>query len=259
MKKLFISVLAIFGFSLIVFLLFPKKVGNEDKRKVSKESVLSKKESISPTNFQVFFEDEYRILKIKISDLRRLSLHSNLGQKLFSQEALKEKGCEKLISAGFYSNNGFIGLFASNGTIISKAVKNKTFNGYFYIHEDSAYISKESPSLFLHALQAGPIVFSNGKATELSMKNDENARRILVATTKNPKEIFFLAIHNKENFLSGPKLSELPKVLEKINQEENLGIVDALNLDGGTHSAFLLGEENLFEVATIGGFFCIKS
>jgi hypothetical protein len=53
-------------------------------------------------------------------------------------------------------------------------------------------------------------------------------------------------------------LSELPEIIENINNEKNLSLENVINLDGGAHSAFISDLVSLNEASPIGSYFCIK-
>ena len=78
-----------------------------------------------------------------------------------------------------------------------------------------------------------------------------------MATTKEGKVIFIVA-YTKGNPLSGPRLTELPEIIDELSKNAKLDIVDALNLDGGSHSAFLTKSFQLTEISTIGSYFCTE-
>jgi hypothetical protein len=53
-------------------------------------------------------------------------------------------------------------------------------------------------------------------------------------------------------------LSELPDILQRLEDKAGLKFVDALNLDGGAHSVFVTDEVSLTELSLIGSYFCLK-
>ncbi len=53
-------------------------------------------------------------------------------------------------------------------------------------------------------------------------------------------------------------LVDLPEIVQAIIKKETIDVVDALNLDGGNHSAFYGNDTTLYELSPIGSFFCIK-
>ncbi len=201
----------------------------------------------------------YQVAWFNIKDLSKINLYENISKKLPSQALFQRYSCEKMVSSGFFSEKGIIGLFVTENNILNDAVKSDIFNGYFYIFEDKAYISNEKPKNTPRiALQSGPILFYEGKPALINIKNDEKARRIVIATTSD-NQVLFLSFYKSDNFFHGPFLTELPEIIQelKINFFKNLE--NALNLDGGTHSVFISNNYKLTEASTIGGFFCIKN
>lgn len=196
---------------------------------------------------------------IIVKDARKISLQSNLEEKLGSKEAKNKNGCSYLVSGGFYTKEGdHSGLFISEGKKLSESKANSTYNGYFSIdYEGKAQISKSEPSSARVALQSGPVVMFNGKVSSLSIKNDKPARRMVAAVTRL-NHVVFISVYKKGSVFSGPLLSELPSLIKKLNDKTYLEIVDAINLDGGTASAFISYKVNLSELTKIGSFFCIK-
>ncbi|KKW11013.1 MAG: hypothetical protein UY49_C0010G0009, partial [Microgenomates group bacterium GW2011_GWC1_49_7] len=79
-----------------------------------------------------------------------------------------------------------------------------------------------------------------------------------MVAAKTGEGFLFLTVYKEDSVFEGPLLADLPKVIQKINTEENLGIVDALNLDGGSASAFDNGETSLSELTPVGSLFCVN-
>ena len=78
---------------------------------------------------------------------------------------------------------------------------------------------------------------------------------MVVGITKKGETIF-LVLYDPENTWSGPKLADTPGVLSGVI--ERLQLTDALNLDGGSASAFIRGDLSLEELTSVGSFFCVK-
>jgi exopolysaccharide biosynthesis protein len=192
-----------------------------------------------------------------------IELYSNLNEKLSSTEAAKKYKCASLVSGGFYTTEfRHVGLFYNNGDLASREIKHNVFDGFIISTKDnSLYISKTPPKDYENlklALQAGPIIYYNRKPTTISSEaSKERARRIVAATTQDG-DIIFMVLKSKNNPLDGPTLDELPKLIDTISNQKSFNIEAAINLDGGSHSSFLTGTSNTYEVSTIGSFFCIK-
>jgi exopolysaccharide biosynthesis protein len=204
---------------------------------------------------------KYSISYIIVRSASNISLHSNLSEKVTGKDLLINKLCSGLISGSFFTSEGkHIGLFIENGVILNKSSSIKTWNGYFYSDKSGAFkISSLEPksSEMLFALQSGPLLILNKTKEKLESASSDHARRIVVAeTAKN--EAVFIVIYDSKNVISGPTLEELPKILEELSNKSNLKIVNALNLDGGSHSAFFTDDASMSEVSTIGSYFCIR-
>jgi uncharacterized protein YigE (DUF2233 family) len=201
---------------------------------------------------------------IIVRNMDKISLLSNIVERLSASEAKEKYGCTAIINGGFYSadesgeNAKHIGLFISNGNQISPSQTNTLFNGFFSISGTTPSISSTVPPNVKTALQTGPVLMKNGKASLLTLARDEDARRMIAATTPQ-NEVIFLALYDPSSFFNGPKLEEVPKILSDIDKSTSLDFKDAINLDGGSHSAFISEEISLTDVQTPGSYFCVKN
>ena len=195
---------------------------------------------------------------IIVRDPKKVTLHSNLLEKLSSFEAKKKNSCLHLINAGFYTKEDkHVGLFISAGEKLSESKESQLFNGYFSITSDGKPSITRFPSFARLALQSGPILMEKKQPAVLKLENDNPARRIVLAITQEDN-LVFLVIYNKKSVFDGPLLSQVPGLLKNLNKDTSLEIVDALNLDGGTASSFISGSVNLRELTRIGSYFCVK-
>jgi uncharacterized protein YigE (DUF2233 family) len=203
--------------------------------------------------------NDYRINWVIAREKNNLFLYSNTINKFTSNEAISKNECKYLINSGFIgNNNNHLGLFKNHEGVISNSENNSTLNGYFYIDDKrNAYISSVPPINPKLALQSGPILMKSNSPTNLSLKNDEHARRVIAAVNRK-REAIFIVFYRKGNPFWGPMLSELPKLIEKLETNTSLNITDAINLDGGKHSVFITDQLKLSEASIIGGYFCIK-
>ena len=119
-------------------------------------------------------------------------------------------------------------------------------------------ITREVPEdPLVNAVQTGPVVFENGAVTKLSFVRDSASRRVIAAVS-GENELIFMVFYTQDSAFSGPLLAELPEGVAKLNVEENLGIADAINLDGGSASAFAIPGFSLTEASPVGSFFCAR-
>lgn len=197
---------------------------------------------------------------LKTTRLTNLFLYPNFKERLSAQELFKQKGCRSLVSAGFYTKeNEPIGLFITEGEQIKNRVESRLFDGIFSVDRNNeAKISLQTPQENVRlALQSGPVLIKDGKVLKLQIKEDKSARRVVLALNKTG-EVYFLAIFNKDSVFEGPLLAELPRVVKSLEEKMDVEFLGALNLDGGSASAFYSDFLSLSELTPIGSFFCIR-
>ena len=183
-----------------------------------------------------------------------LSLIPNFENRRTSTQQMEEYTCAYGVNGGFYTKDYKpIGLFTSEGKTLSAPILDQTFNGFFVKESDGELlITKRPPSdLVSFALQSGPYI---NRQTSLRIKNDDFERRMVVAKTGDDIW-YFIALTEKDNPFGGPQLAQVPKILQLLP----LGLDEALNLDGGSASAFHnTNGMHLGELTPIGSFFCGK-
>lgn len=190
---------------------------------------------------------------------RTVHLYSNLDQKLTSSALFAKYDCVSATSGGFYDEQDKpIGLFITENQIVRSAIGHDLFIGYISSNDGTSIrISREPPrDEVLWALQSGPIVWDEG-VTNINMKSDENARRIIAAVDEVGKG-YLLSITVQDSEYSGPPMIQIPQLLEKIQAKENLEFRMALNLDGGFHSFFKSSTVNQSSLATPGSILCVR-
>jgi|GEM_PF-623269 len=197
---------------------------------------------------------------IKITNLKKLHLLPNFSEKLSAESVKNINKCESIINGGFYyENNTPIGLFQINNDEISNEIASNFFNGFFFVSSDEkAGIRREIPTLnFNFALQSGPILIERNNPLDLKIINDEEDRRIVVAVNRE-SEIFFISLYKSDFEIKGPLLSDVPIFLKELEDKIGENFETALNLDGGTASAFYAPGISLREITSVGSFFCVK-
>lgn len=206
---------------------------------------------------------EYLVYWHKVPS-EKISLHANFEEKSTARNFFEDNECLLLTNSGFYiADSGEearpTGLFIFDREQISGFRVNATHNGIFSINEMGvARITRQIPSgSMVHAVQTGPILMENGSAIDFNMLRDKNARRVVAAITGS-NEVVFMIVHSPESSFGGPLLSDLPEILILIESQHNLGLADAVNLDGGAASAFY--SENIYfsEISPVGAFFCVR-
>jgi hypothetical protein len=268
LKKILLILVFFIILILVYYFIFALKrqnqSGSDKSTSISSEpeitTIINPLQSVTPVITSSSGDYQLNYLIVRPTDI--IELYSNLENKLTSTEAKNNSGCLSLVNGGFYgTDNKPIGLFYTQGKLTNNASDNELFNGFFLIdNNEHASIDLNSPDdlkKYRIALQAGPILYLSGRPSNIASKSDP-ARRIIVGIS-NRNEITFISLNSKNNPVSGPKLEELPLIIKNINNKTGLNILDAINLDGGNHSAFLTESVNLTEFAAIGSYFCIKS
>lgn len=238
-------------------LLFPPQSTND----VTIETVRSPTPTMNDTKKLVTVGNStYAYSIIGPVDSIHVSLHSNLPDKLSSQKLKELHTCTSLTSAGFYgTNDRHIGLFMIQDEVLQEQINNDLFHAYVWkTTTGETGIGQLLPDTAIDfALQSGPLLMTNNKPRTLSMRVDEEARRIAIGT--NTSSFVFYVIFDKDNVFMGPTLEALPDIIYAINAQEKLDVSTVLNLDGGNHSVFLHETTNISEFSPTGSIFCIKA
>ncbi|OGM75202.1 hypothetical protein A3H19_06190 [Candidatus Woesebacteria bacterium RIFCSPLOWO2_12_FULL_39_9] len=262
-KKLLLGFFIILLASLTIYLLPKISVkDNQAPKQTGSSSVTPSPTGLISTSPKPSFSPsrtKSNVQYITVREPSKITLLSNLEERLTAHEAYEKNGCIYLVSGGFYAQNSkHIGLFVTEYKKLSESIDNPTFNGFFTIDSSGKPKISLTPSEYVRvALQSGPILYKDGKPQILNLKNDENARR-LVVTVNRFDQVTFIAFYNQNNPVDGPRLADLPKLLDELRKDTNLDFDWALNLDGGSHSAFITETVNLKEISSIGGYFCIR-
>lgn len=205
---------------------------------------------------------QYKYFLIKLEETDNINLVDNTEKKSTFDEIVRSSQCKKLINGGFYKKengeNSPIGLFKSGGIVTNPFSINSLFNGVLNINSDNLASIKNSENKdSLISLQSGPILIDNKMLKRIELDADKKARRI-VAAVDSRGTLYFLTIFNENSVFLGPTLEELPEILQKAFLENNLDILSAINLDGGSASFFSDGTNKLNESVFVGSYFCIN-
>lgn len=196
---------------------------------------------------------------IGANDPSTITLIPNYSQKLDVKSLMEANTCVSAVNGGFYDKNSKpLGYMQSAGKTLGPKIESDLVNGFVWDASGAAVISAELPRLsFTFAMQTGPLLLFDGQVQPLTIHNDAEARRMIAAKTTN-NALIFLTIYNEDSVYLGPKLGDLPEIVQAISGKENLGIADAINLDGGSASAFYSGTTSLSELTPVGSLFCVK-
>jgi exopolysaccharide biosynthesis protein len=258
--RIFIKILLASLFIFLTFLFLTKHNSNQTLLKSPQEETKDFEDDVDKKTYSYseLENTNYVFNYIKVSNPDNIELYSNLDEKLASYELMDKTKCSKLVSSGFYTEEGnHIGLFISDYEVLSKSVNNQTFDGFFSINKDSVVISRKIPPSPRLAVQSGPLLLYEGKSIKIVTKKEDEARRVIVALSES-KDIWFFVIYNKDSLFLGPTMDKLPDILAELENKLDIKFTNALNLDGGTHSAFYSDGAKIQELSPIGGYFCIQ-
>jgi len=205
---------------------------------------------IAQSNFQYAY--------FKVSNLNNLRLIVN-SDFISSEKLIDLNNCRFAINGGFYSTEKKpLGLIIVDGQKVSGVADGRLLDGYIWQSELGGFgITRDLPDTELKtALQSGPMLVEAGKKQKLAISNDKLSRRSVLATLADGV-MMMLIVYDQTSVFLGPKLQELPQVLEKISEQEKIMIIEAINLDGGSASMFKNNETSLFEYKPIGSMWCV--
>jgi uncharacterized protein YigE (DUF2233 family) len=186
-----------------------------------------------------------------------LKLISNYSQKSSTEDLIQENSCNEAINGGFYAqNDSALGLVISAGNQLSGPINSSLLNGYFSINRQGMprIDYREYYNDFI-GLQSGPILYISRKPVDLRLTDDKTSRRMIAAITTGG-QVYFVTVFNTQAEILGPRLDDLPLILEVLSEKENIDLESAINLDGGRASAFYSPELKLSEVTWVGSLFC---
>jgi uncharacterized protein YigE (DUF2233 family) len=257
MKKILVAIL-ILGTFLVVS--YSQRLTRTETDKA--EDVLGSPATESPQVVQnVNYENQtYSVIVVPAYNINSLKLYSNLVSPKSSSDLLVGSNCKALINAGFYTKeNTPVGFLKTTDDQSWASKESSLFNGFLTINDfGTPRITTDLPRDNVEiGVQSGPILYSNSFIHSLKIRNDKQARRV-VAITTGDNELIFLAIYKQDAMFSGPFLQDLPKILDVWQNEYEITIADAINLDGGTASAVITEDIILTEASPIGSYFCIK-
>lgn len=206
-----------------------------------------------------FGGDTYFVNWVMVPDLSKIQLFPNFEQKQIATQAKIDKGCSILVNAGFYTQEDKpTGLFIQNGAMLKDKKISSLLNGIVGVTfgDKSFIVANRYPVGSTRiAVQTGPLLIVGGKAQTLARENEDNDRRMVAGIDKAGK--FYFLVFRGKGFFDGPVLADLPQVIKTFEQKANIEFSEAINLDGGKHSAFIGDGVSLEELSPIGSFFCV--
>lgn len=252
MKKILFIVLIVYVF-VVIFIV---------KNNVSKRVELSSNaKDISVKKTEIFSTvkmDAFKYSYILFRGGENTVIIQNTKQEDFL--VLTERlACRNAINGNFYTTDyKSIGLVQINGTLVSSRIESAFFDGFLSIDTNAqGEIGLEPDYAMANILQSGPLLIKNGELPSLIIQQDKQSRRS-VALTTDTQDLYFLSVFNNDSRFSGPYLEDLPEIIARIAEQENVDIVWALNLDGGSASAIKSSNILLPEFRTVKTIICIK-
>lgn len=250
------KILVLIGLLLIGLVYFDQiNLSPEEKIKEAKKPKHSE-QPLSPT---VIFNDKtYAYGYFSVYDLNSLQIINNLTKKEDSTAIIQNNRCQAAVNGGFYTAEFKpLGLLVINKKIIQEQTDSGLLNGFLSV-DLAVEIATSAPNKERNFLiQAGPILIFDQQPLTLNLTTDKFSRRI-VAAVNDQSQLVLLVVYDQNSLYSGPKLIDLPPIVQKIGQQEKLKIVSAINLDGGSASMFKNEKLYLSEYKTVGEVICIK-
>ena len=203
---------------------------------------------------------DIRAYYFQAKESSKIRLLPNFTEKKTSREIFEEEGCSALVNGGFYTPESTpTGLFISESVQVKEFVASQLSNAVFSVNDfETPRITRQPPDDPLRlAVQAGPLLVENALIQDLKLVRDEEARRVVVGVTGS-NETVFVVFYNQASTFTGPRLDDLPELLDSFQQKVGISLADAMNLDGGAASSFITQDVSLLEVSPIGSYFCIK-
>jgi len=218
-------------------------------------------EALKPEPQVLEWQDKvYEFGWFEVDNIEQLELTVNFPKSRHSTEIIRTDGCSQLINGGFYDkSNQPLGWIVSGGEEKSHQLKSQLLNGFVGVGGDGEmWMASEKVSDEVRlGLQSGPMLVEDGEVLPLSIANDEGRRRSVAILTTEGK-LGFVTIFKQNSLLMGPYLEQLPEIAEALAEKLGIKVWAAMNLDGGTASAFWDGKLLLEEAKEIGSYWCVK-
>jgi exopolysaccharide biosynthesis protein len=155
-------------------------------------------------------------------------------------EVMGREKCLAGVNGGYFNENfAPLGLRIADGQMIAPLQRARLITGVLVASSRGVQIvrSREFSRRLgvTAAIQCGPFLIDRGQPTS-GLNDSHRARRTFAATTSSNRALVGVC--------SGVSLAELAKILATTSLAEDLKIERALNLDGGSSSAFWFAREN---------------
>ena len=160
-------------------------------------------------------------------------------------QAMREKGCLAGVNGGYFDPDyAPIGLLISDGKIIAPLQRARLITGVLAVSPREVRILRirefSQQQKLKAAVQCGPFLVDLGRSVR-GLEKTRTARRTFVAVGSVNRAAL--------GFCSDVSLSELAKILSTTRLADDFRVERALNLDGGSSSAFWVAREsNAFSI-----------
>lgn len=218
-----------------------------------------KNSSLSGMEKFIFKGQKYRYAFINPAKLESIELIPNHQERLYTPELVNLYSCAGLVNGGFYGKDyAPIGWLISRGQEVSKPVNSDLLNGFVAVGTNGQVsIDSIRPAFNVReGVQSGPMLIDNTKPLGLKIRNDESRRR-MVAALSEQGELSFWVVTGDESFFSGPLLADMPELMVELSKQAEIKLSQAINLDGGSASAFVSDKVTIREISSVGNFFCL--
>lgn len=184
-------------------------------------------------------------------EAQAISALSLASQSSTAEEIVKSTNSILAINANFFDKTGkALGLIIHGGKILQKIHSGgNVLSGIFFTKTNGIFIDHHanfSPDKVLEAIQAGPRLIADGRPLKLAAPLSLNRRSGIAVTTEGNGLIFITLAR-----FPGVSLHSLQRLL----LSKELGITDALNLDGGGSSQIFIRKTGGMnsDISTSGG------
>jgi exopolysaccharide biosynthesis protein len=155
-------------------------------------------------------------------------------------QLMRQESCLAGVNGGYFDPDyGPIGLLISDGKVIAPLRRAKLITGVLAASAHQVKILRVSEfskkQKFYAAVQCGPFLVDAGRSVR-GLEKTREARRTFVAAGSADRAAL--------GFCSGASLSELGNILATTLLADDFKIERALNLDGGSSSAFWVAHED---------------
>lgn len=188
------------------------------------------------------------VLRVSLSD-NRIALLASSDGRMTAKSLVKSQGALAGVNANFFDTSGApLGVAISDGELKSNMHKGgKLLTGVFFIDDLGAHIVHRSQfdvRGVVTAVQAGPRLIAGGEL--LKVASPEVVTRRSGVAILDERTVLFYCTRSR---FPGASFSQIQKMLKE------LGVSDALNLDGGSSSQIYIGKmgDNDSEREIFGG------